>query len=310
MRGGSVVSSVMQKKISAAGGIPPKVLQCSALWEAISSAVTAWGGEAFSVELMPEVIQRRVLSNGAALTSISERYAFVAAEPTEGGLYAIALDRSGAAKYAASRLHQETSSLSEVSDLFLKLMVEQPARDLWKAVSDVLDRSPSEAVALSNVAGQPDTAEPNETCLLVGLRLAGGGNEDGWLLEGEIEAPEVWLVLRQSRVLEFVHKATHRGAGSSSAKHDTLRKRVRESMISLEAVLDRLPMTIGECSRLEVGQVLALPDADTGKLSLCAETVEGSLEVTHGELGGSKGHRALKLHAPVPEHVVQEIAEI
>ena len=91
---------------------------------------------------------------------------------------------------------------------------------------------------------------------------------------------------------------------------DTLRKRVRGSTVVLDAVLHSVSMTIGECSRLEVGQIIALPEVKMNKLDLCAETVNGSLPISQGELGAWKGQRALKLHAPVPEDVIKEIAEI
>jgi flagellar motor switch/type III secretory pathway protein FliN len=79
--------------------------------------------------------------------------------------------------------------------------------------------------------------------------------------------------------------------------------------MTLDAVLERLSLTIGECAKLEIGTVLPLSGAVAGKLSLTAETINGSVDIGSGELGVWKRQRALKLSTPVSVSFVQEIAE-
>ena len=72
----------------------------------------------------------------------------------------------------------------------------------------------------------------------------------------------------------------------------------------------REPLTLGACSRLEVGQVLELPGTESGQLSLYAETMNGNVAISQGELGVWKGHRALKLSEPLLDSFIKEIAGI
>jgi flagellar motor switch protein FliM len=81
-------------------------------------------------------------------------------------------------------------------------------------------------------------------------------------------------------------------------------------MITLNCVLDRLSLTIGDCSRFEVGQVLSLPDVNTARVSLQAETVNGSVEIGHCEMGVWKRQRALKLTTPILEPFTRELAKL
>jgi hypothetical protein len=68
-------------------------------------------------------------------------------------------------------------------------------------------------------------------------------------------------------------------------------------------------MTIGECAKIEVGTVLPLAGADAGRLSLSANTINGSVDIGTGELGVWKCQRALKLRTPNSENFAQEIVD-
>jgi flagellar motor switch protein FliM len=81
-------------------------------------------------------------------------------------------------------------------------------------------------------------------------------------------------------------------------------------MIQLEGVLDRLTLSIGECSRFEVGQLIALPDVDTTRVSLQAETVNGSIDIGQCEMGVWKRQRALKLKTPILEPFTRELSKL
>ena len=81
-------------------------------------------------------------------------------------------------------------------------------------------------------------------------------------------------------------------------------------MIRLDGVLERLTLSIGECSRFEVGQLIALPDVDTTRVSLQAETVNGSVDIGQCEMGVWKRQRALKLKTPILEPFTRELAKL
>lgn len=310
------MSSVLQKKIKAAGGIPPRILHCTAFWDALKTATASWASKAFSHDLQSRVILKQVLSGRKALPILAERFSFVPSAPASGALCAVSVDRPGAARYAAHRLHQEAAAMQSASDLFLKLMTEQPATALWTVVAEAVSTGamPGFGVQLADPSSAPDSIDPDERYLLVGLSLAAEGSEDGWLLEGEEDPPEVQLLFRLDHVQQFARVEAQRGntkaAGPGPAGQSTLRNSVRHSSIRLDAVLEKLPLTIGDCSRLEVGQVLELPGVEAGQLSLYAETMDGSVAISRGELGVWKGQRALKLQEPLLERFVKEIALI
>jgi flagellar motor switch protein FliM len=98
----------------------------------------------------------------------------------------------------------------------------------------------------------------------------------------------------------------------AQARHHS-RKSLSDSVLAstttLDAVLDRLSLTIGECAKLEVGTVLPLSGADAGKLSLSADTLNGCVDIGSGELGVWKRQRALKLTTPISENFAQEIVD-
>lgn len=310
------MSSVLRKKIKAAGGIPPKILQCAPFWAALKSATAQWGSQAFSHELHPQVILRQVLAGRQAQAVLAERFSFVPFAPQPGALRAVSIDRAGAARYAARRLHQETAGLQSASDLFLKLMAEQPAQALWKAIAEAISTGarPAGAIAITDPVNAPDALDPNERYLLTGLSLTAEGAEDGWLLEGGDEPPEVQLLFKLDHVHQFVRVEEQRAntptEGPGPAGRNVLRNSVRHSAIRLDAVLEKLPLTLGACSRLEVGQVLELPGTESGRLSLYAETMNGNVAISQGELGVWKGHRALKLSEPLLDSFIKEIAGI
>jgi flagellar motor switch protein FliM len=124
----------------------------------------------------------------------------------------------------------------------------------------------------------------------------------------------VWITYNLDYVVRLAtiyaqHAASLREAASSKGR-GALRESVRSSMITIEGVLDRLTMTIGECSRLEVGQILALPEVDTANVSLRAETVNGTVDIGLCEMGVWKHQRALKLKTPILEPFTRELAKL
>lgn len=309
------MSSVLRKKFGAGGGIPPTILQCAPFWELLTASVAHWTTSVFALESSPSISLRKVLTGSDSGDRIADCFAFTSLSAGDGAICAVALNRSSAMRYAAIRMHQDASGFRKAPDLFLKLMVERAAQSLWTTMSEALepDSQFGEPVTLTDLSGRSDALGDSDPYLNVRFCMSGDGDEDGWLLEGDEEPPEMQLVLNIDKVRAIVrnmqvHTDSH--PAKPGAGRDTLRKRVRESSVSLDAIIDRLPLTIGECARLEVGQVIALPNVEPGRMTLCAETINGSFPISHGELGVWKGFRALKLDAPVPESVIREIAEI
>lgn len=299
------MSSVLRKKIESGAGVPPSILQMQAFWEQLLSRTDDWARGAFGAETQPIVSSRKVISSRAAGALSENPFTLFFAADVSPGLCAIALDERCAIQCAAARLHQDAAGLEGASSLFLKLLSEQPTIALWHLfASGMADhnvtKSQSPHVEASGVAGG---LEATSRYLEVELSLTFDGQTS------------------QIRLLYFVDymqrfARTHarqleeRKARACSQSPKSLSESVRASAISLDAVLDRMTLTIGECSQLEIGSVLPLTSADAGRLSLCAETVNGSVDIGTGELGVWKRQRAVKLHTPISESFAREIVEL
>lgn len=311
------MSSVLLKKIRSAGGIPPAVQHCAPLWSGLEKASETWAKAVFDRDLVAEVVQKTAMTGKDAEPLIHERFGYICLPYTTTGLRAIALDRQVAVRYAGLKLKQPAEKLTASPALFLRLMCDQPARLLWKGLADAVQIGPAlpSDFSVADPAGIPDSIEADTRFLKVVVSLAEeGGEEDEWLLEGGEELPELHLYYDFKSLADFAVKAQKAAPRdvrhASAAGEQNLRKQIRNSTIQLDAVLERLSMTIADCSRLEVGQVLALPDVEPGVLSVCAETMRGSVAISQAELGTWKGKRALKFTAPILESYAQEIAQI
>ncbi|MBY0422325.1 MAG: FliM/FliN family flagellar motor switch protein [Parvularculaceae bacterium] len=85
---------------------------------------------------------------------------------------------------------------------------------------------------------------------------------------------------------------------------DGLKRNLLTAEIPLRAVADRLSSTVGDLSRLEVGQVVALSADALADVELVASTNKGPTLVARARLGGLNGRKAVKLTTPVdPEFI-------
>jgi putative acetyltransferase len=123
---------------------------------------------------------------------------------------------------------------------------------------------------------------------------------------------EMLIAWARSAEPEVVRIELAAGAGNASSGQgsETLRASVKSSMITVDGVLHRLSLTIGQCSRFEVGQLIELPEVDTTRVSLRAETVNGHADIGLCEMGVWKNQRALKLTTPIHEPFTRELANL
>lgn len=298
------MSSVLQKKIESGAGLPPTLLRYQAFWDSLQTAVAPWAQANLNGGVLPHPEVRRVLPGPEAREMLDRRTAYYFNARLSPGICAVATDGSGAARVAATRLSQDVETSSEAPALFLKLMFEAPAIALWRDLAGVFDGHDGEA------PGSP-LSEPG---------LASGAFEASkrYLLTAYSVMPEslraqVWIVFDLDYLLAGAAEADRLAAlskrparGHMQALHDS----VMTSTIRIDAVLDHVQMTIGDCSRLKVGDVLPLPETDPRFVTLQAETVSGNIEIGQCEMGVWKRHRALKLKEPVLQPFTEEIARM
>lgn len=296
------MSSVLRKKMGAGSGLPPTILRYHDFWTAIHQSVSTWAAQALDGGVPPAPEIRRVHSGASALEALENRTTFFFNSRLSPGLCAIATDGAGAARIVAKRLSQDFESAKEASALFLKLMFEAPAVALWRAAAPSLEGHQAETLTspLSEPAQAAGSFEPDSRYLIIAYSVM-----------PEAVQSQIWLVFDLDYVMGCAHEAERR---ASEHKRPSASKLLRESVMSssikVEAVLDKISMTIGECSRLKVGDLIPLPDTDPGSVRLNAETVNGQIEIGQCEMGVWKRQRALKLKQPVLEPFTQEVAKM
>lgn len=80
---------------------------------------------------------------------------------------------------------------------------------------------------------------------------------------------------------------------------DGLKRNLLTAEIPLRAVADRIASTVGDLSRLEVGQIVALSPDALADVEIVATTNKGPTLVARARLGGLNGKKAVKLTTEV-----------
>ncbi len=297
------MSAVLRKMIDAGSGMPSSILQMQAFWEQLQASTKAWALETFGTETDPQIDTRQIISGETVRNLLDSQFSFMFASDLSPGLCAIAIDSHGGDQIATSRLQQDTGSMTEASPLFLKLLCETPAISLWQHLAGwLIGHQPDpDQTPLSDAGSAPEQLDPDSRYLQADLQFT---------LEGQ--KIQIWLIFDldyvQKHAREYLcYTGDHRGTERSQSRN-ALRDSIRSSTLTLDVVLERLSLTIGDCSRLEIGQILELPGVNPGHLSLSAETVNDNLDIGHGEMGVWKQQRALKLNTPILEGFAREIA--
>lgn len=300
-----VVSKVLRKMIDASNGMPPSILQMQMLWEQILTNSNTWMQGLLGDRATLCIHSRTVVENETVQNLMQANLSFSFSAEMSPGLYAIAISGETAAHIAAARLQQDHDSMTEASSLFLKLLCEDPVISLWHRIAGCLDEDLPETdqSPIHNFTLETDNFSSPNRYLKIELR----GNLGK-------QSVVIWMMFEIDYMRRYARKyrrdAETRSDPNGLAAREALRRNIKTTTLALDVVLERLSLTIGECSRLEVGQILPLSEADTGRLSLCAETVNDHIDIGHGEMGRWKQQRALKLHTPIFEDFVREMASL
>ncbi|WP_018148351.1 FliM/FliN family flagellar motor switch protein [Henriciella marina] len=248
---------------------------------------------------------RAQVTNSEVETRIREKFGYFCLPAGTGGLHAISIAPVLAERFVARRLKEDLSHVEIAPPLFLRLMCDKPVRrlmeDLARAIPAGLPLP--EDFMVADPAGLADGISEGVKLITITVNFMSRGAVEptGHLhLYYDVEA----LTAHAERIeIARTQSAKPRPAINKTR----LIKSIRRSNISLDAVLARLPISVADCSRFEVGQLVPLTDAENGKLTLCAETMTGSVEIAEAELGNWKGRRAIKLTSPLLESFVQEL---
>lgn len=274
-------------------------------WGQLGESVQTWTQEKLGFESNPKVGTFSVVSGQNAASILESPFSYFFSAEQSPGLCAITVDSKCAVQGAAIRLGQDAATLEEATLLFLKLLCEQPACALWKLVCSDLPGHKIDA----DISPEPDhemvsgAFEETHRYLQVAASF-NMGEQKTWI--------KFLFDLRylQQRAGVASQMESNRRAQALVQSPKSLSASVWASPVKLDAVIDRMSISIGACSRLEVGNVLELPDVDAARLALWAETVTGNIEIGVGEIGVFKRQRAVKLQNQIADNVAREIVEL
>jgi len=300
------MSVALQKKIDIAGGVSTRLLEMGAFWQVMLESIEAWLATYTSDVSTPNIAARVALAGNSAAKATEPTYGQVFSKESSPELYSVSFNETFARTLAASRLRRATDTLDDIPDVFLKLACEQPARDLWRklyeTVPGLTDTKQETPIGGSDLI---ETRLERETrCLRVVIDFDHGMTDTKLFLLFDVEELE-----RIAR--DYERNAAKGKLSKDSPAKETLRAIVKQSHLHLSVHVEQIEMAIAECAALEIDDVLPLPGIDMSELTLCAETLDGSLiELGQGELGVWRHLRAIKLTAPIDEEISHELAEL
>jgi len=293
------VSTVLRKKLESSGGLPPSVLQNQSFWMSLESVIANWlnttvGGEN---ELR---LQSREVCRGTALTDdLFGAYLYGFQSESNDFILGVSIDNLIAARVAAGKMEQSVDALAEAPQLFLQLLLEAPASALATDIVTTFGQLDSDGAGPETVP--LESLDVEGSCLLI-----------YYLCDIEGQAIRIGVALKLDRVIAYASTAEDGVASADGASEITADSingaRVQNSSVQLDVIIDRIPMSVADCARLEPGSVISLPGTDRSKLTISAQTVDGPVDIAMGELGVWKHQRAVRLKTEIEPSFLQEVS--
>lgn len=293
------MSTVLRKKLESSGGLPPSVLQNQSFWMSLESVVANWlnttvGGEN---ELR---LQSREVCRGTALTDdLFGAYLYGFQSESNDFILGVSIDNLIAARVAAGKMEQSVDALAEAPQLFLQLLLEAPASELATDIVTTFGQLDSDGAGPETVP--LESLDVEGSCLLI-----------YYLCDIEGQAIRIGVALKLDRVIAYASTAEDGVASADGASEITADSingaRVQNSSVQLDVIIDRIPMSVADCARLQPGSVISLPGTDRSKLTISAQTVDGPVDIAMGELGVWKHQRAVRLKTEIEPSFLQEVS--
>jgi hypothetical protein len=294
--------SVLRKKIEAGTGLHPAVLQADALWGRAVDAVTEWSVAQGLPPARVTLMGFATLEDRAASALFGGALTYRCAGVSATGLMGLVFQETLVRLFADKRLGRHAASATEDNEdgpigaetptVFLRTLFAPAARLLQDALSTRFQEACSSALAPS--ASRPGKARPTVCQVTVAVKRLDAA-----------EADTVDFLFDAATLADFARRHGHQPAlsppAASGAGPDRLEHAVSRSSIDLHVQLEQLTLTIGECSRLQVGRVIPLPGADLAQVEVAAETLAGRVRIAQAELGLWRDQRAVRLTTPIDE---------
>lgn len=281
------MSAVLKKKVSLATGVPPTIREGKAFWSVVTGAIEEWLLESVKIEGVAAIEKYRVLTGRSALEYVSAKQPFFFSKKASEGLAAFIVDDHIMAANAASRMKSTVESFHGTPPVFLKLLFEPQAQNFLSMLNKALIpvRAGTKPPKLENAIGDA-------------VHAVGGFAPTHRYVDVTIKCDLMGRPAKLHLMFDLAYAVNacrnHGGRARTGGKQRPPAS-VLQSKITVDAVLDRLQISIGDCSRLDVGDVVPLGSADISKLKLSTQTIDGHFDIGDGTLGSFRSHRAIKL---------------
>ncbi|MEM1146749.1 MAG: FliM/FliN family flagellar motor C-terminal domain-containing protein [Pseudomonadota bacterium] len=293
------MSAVLRKKLESSGGLPPKVLQNRTFWMNLESVIAGWLNETLGGDNQIRLQSREVCRGAALADDLFGAYLYGFQHETQDFIVAVSVDNVIAARFAADKMQQDPAALAEAPQLFLQLLLEAPAAKLSRSVATAFDMVGEEGELPEAAAFESLEVEGN--CLVI-----------YYLCDLDGQAVRIGVALKLDKVIAIAiggEDGIANTPGDEPGKAPKLSEpRVQNSTVELQIVIDRVPMSIADCARLQAGDVLSLPGTNRSKLKVAAKTIDGAVDIAAGELGVWKHQRAVKLKSEIDPDFIREVA--
>lgn len=293
------MSAVLQKKLESSGGLPPSVLQNRAFWMNLETAVAGWVNEMLGGENEVRMQSREVCRGAALADDLFGAYLYGFHSESCDFVVAVSVDNVMAAQFAAKKMQQDPAALAEAPQLFLQLLLEAPATRFTSELARAFAMTGADDELPQPVAF--DKLEVEGSCLMV-----------YYLCDVDGQAVRIGVALKLDKVISYASTAEDGVANAEASSKPTSAERsgtrVQNSSVQLNIILDRVPMSVADCSRLEPGTIITLPGTHRSKLTVSAKTVDGPVDIAIGELGVWKHQRAVRLKTEIEPSFLQEVA--
>ena len=263
----------------------------------LETAVANWLNDTLGGENQLRLQSREVCRGAALADDLFGAYLYGFQGDASDFIVAVSIDNLIAARVAGSKLEQDPASLAEAPQLFLQLLLERPATDLAGAVASAFGMLPDDGDGPETTAFESLEVEGN--CLLI-----------YYLCDIEGQAIRIGVALRLEKVISYSSATADGVANGDSGKRSAAslsEPRVQNSSVQLDIILDRVPMSVADCARLEPGAVISLPGTHRSKLTISAKTVDGPVDIAVGELGVWKHQRAVRLKTEIEPSFLSEV---
>ena len=315
--------SILRKKIEVKPGVPDYIKNNLTIWRPLHLAICAAFSELTQLPWETGNVEVRIgelkeLQSDLPETGLCFSYG-EAGEAGEVGTLLAHFESRFAAQVTTRSLEMQASSIDEsyllsILDLILfKPVIQSFDTELGDLFSAIYDKSEDSfrqlerALKLEDVGLAKDVGPWNEVTLLIQKvedELSKADKAKVKKKAGVKKPMEplslAYRILLPQFLLQHLLASHVNEAGSTVVDPENpwtkhLRQSLSTAIVPVRAVVETCRMTVADCTRFEIGQVIDLPGVSLQSIGLETEMIEGSVNFGSAALGIYKSHRAVKL---------------